>query len=330
MTTTAVTPEPVNAPDSTDYDTGFKDAFAALGDEPAAPTPAATDPAPTPAEPVAPAPAEPAAPATTDPAPATTDPAPATVEPVAPVPADPAPAPTEPPRAVADDPATFAEAVAAAMAAKQQQEAASKPAAPVVEPTIDQFLSADEKKYLDSYDKEWGEVSKAESIRRRAEMQLQEARIFQELGKVLAPVVASLEQSQVASHYAAIRSAHADFDSLLPGVQAWAAAQPPIYRPAIERVLQSGTTDEVIALFSAYKQAVGHTGAVPAVPASLAPQATVAAAAPAVTVTAPAPKVVPAAAVAATAAVVNGLRSSMSTAKDPADFEGAFREALGG
>ena len=318
MTTTAVTPEPVNAPDNTDYDAGFKDAFASLDDEPAAPTPAATDPAPTPTD-AAPVPAEPAAPA----APAATDPAPTPAEPVA-------PAPAETHRSAVDDPATFAAAVAAAMAAKQQQDTVNKPPAPAVEPTIDQFLSDDEKKYLDAYDKEWGEVSKAEGIRRRAELQLQEARVFQELGKVLAPIVSSLERSQVASHYAAIRSAHADFDSLLPSVQAWAAAQPPIYRPAIERVLQSGTTDEVITLFSAYKQAVGQTGAVPAVPASSAPQATVAAATPVVTATAPTQKVVPAAAVAATAAVVNGLRSSMSTAKDPADFDGAFREALGG
>ena len=197
--------------------------------------------------------------------------------------------------------------------------------------TIDQFLSDDDKKVLGDYDKEWGEVSKAEGIRRRAEMQVLQTQTFRELEKVLAPIVQTLQKSQVTSHFATIRSAHADFDSVLPNVQAWVAKQPTLYRPALERVLNQGTATEVVELVGAYKQAVGQTGAVPAVPASSVPQATAApATAPVVQATQPSPKpAAPAAAVAATAAVVSQ-RSNNQSAADPNDFDAALREALGG
>jgi len=192
-------------------------------------------------------------------------------------------------------------------------------------------LSDDDKKTLGDYDKEWGEVSKAEGIRRRAEMQVLQAQTFRELGKVLAPIVQTLQQSQVTSHFATIRSAHADFDSVLPNVQAWVAKQPALYRPALERVLNQGTATEVVELVGAYKQAVGQTGAVPVVPASSVPQATAApATAPVVQAAQPSTKpAVPAAAVAATAAVVSQ-RSNNQSAADPNDFDAALREALGG
>ncbi len=297
-----------------DFDSALGDAFASLD----APAPAAADPAP--------------APAAADPAPA---PAPA-AEPAAAAPAA-APVAAEPaPTLNANDPAAFAAAVAAAVAASKAPEPApapAAPAAPVAETpiTLDQFLSDDDKKVLGDYDKEWGEVSKAEGIRRRAEMQVLQAQTFRELEKVLAPIVQTLQKSQVTSHFATIRSAHADFDTVLPNVQAWVAKQPTLYRPALERVLNQGTATEVVELVGAYKQAVGQTGAVPAVPASSVPQATAApATAPVVQAAQPSLKLVPpAAAVAATAAVVSQ-RSNNQSAADPNDFDAALREALGG
>lgn len=192
-------------------------------------------------------------------------------------------------------------------------------------------MSEEDKAYLKDYDKEWGEVSKAEAIRRRADLQALQAQTFRELGKVLAPIVQTLQQSQVTSHFATIRSAHADFDTVLPNVREWVAKQPNLYRPALERVLNQGTAAEVVELVAAYKQAVGSTGAVPAVPASSVPQATAApATAPVVQAAQPSPKpAAPAAAVAATAAVTSQ-RSNNQTAADPNDFDAALREALGG
>lgn len=192
-------------------------------------------------------------------------------------------------------------------------------------------MSAEDKEYLKQYDKDWGEVSKAEGIRRRADLQVLQAQTFRELGKVLAPIVQTLQQSQVTSHFATIRSAHSDFDTVLPNVREWVAKQPTLYRPALERVLNQGNATEVVELVSAYKQAVGQTGAVPATPAPSVPAATAApATAPVVQAAQPSPKpAVPAAAVAATAAVVSQ-RSNNQTAADPNDFDSALREALGG
>lgn len=336
-----------------DFDIALGDAFASLDTPAAGTTEPAAAPAPAPAADAAPAPA--ADPAAAAPAPAAVvEPAPAAAAPAAVV--EPAPAAAaavvEPAAAAAaaapaaaaepaptlnaNDPAAFAAAVAAAVAASKAPEPApapAAPAAPVPETpiTIDQFLSDDDKKVLGDYDKEWGEVSKAEGIRRRAEMQVLQAQTFRELEKVLAPIVQTLQKSQVTSHFATIRSAHADFDSVLPNVQAWVAKQPTLYRPALERVLNQGTATEVVELVGAYKQAVGQTGAVPAVPASSVPQATAApATAPVVQATQPSPKpAAPAAAVAATAAVVSQ-RSNNQSAADPNDFDAALREALGG
>jgi hypothetical protein len=217
------------------------------------------------------------------------------------------------------------------MAAAQPAPAAPAPApaAPAAEVplTLDQFITDDEKKTLAAYDKEWGEVAAAETIRRRAEMQFMQASMYKELEKVLAPIVQNMQQSQVTSHFATIRSQHPDFDTVLPGVKEWVAKQPSLYRPALERVLTQGTTNEVVELVGAYKQAVGQTGAVPAVPASLAPQAPAAPATiPVVQAATPSPTA-SAAAIAATAAVVSQ-RSNNQTAADPSDFEAAFREAL--
>ena len=305
----------------------------------AAAAPAAAEPAPAAAAPVEPAAAAAAAPATT---PAAGEPAAPTAaapsgEPAAPAAA--AAAPVEPaPTLTPNDPAAFAAAVAAAVAAAKPAEppavaAPAAPAAPAEEPpiTIDQFLTDDDKKILGDYDKEWGEVSKAEAIRRRAEMQVLQAQTFRELGKVLAPIVQTLQQSQVTSHFATIRTAHADFDTVLPNVREWVAKQPSLYRPALERVLNQGTATEVVELVGAYKQAVGQTGAVPAVPASSVPPATAApATAPVVQAAQPSTKPAPsAAAVAATAAVVSQ-RSNNQSAADPNDFDAALREALGG
>ena len=192
-------------------------------------------------------------------------------------------------------------------------------------------MSDDDKKILGDYDKEWGEVSKAEGIRRRAEMQMLQAHTFRELGKALAPIVASLQESKVASHFATIRGAHPDFDAILPSVQEWVAKQPALYRPALDRVLEKGTAAEVVELVAAYKQAVGQTGAVPVVPASSVPQATAApATAPVVQAAQPSPKPAASAAAVAATAAVTSQRSNNQSAADPNDFDAALREALGG
>lgn len=323
------------------FDASFGDALASVDTTaPAATAPAEPAPAPAAAEP---APAAAAA-APTEPSPVTpaeTPPsqvaAPAAGEgtPPAAAPAPAAEVPETPPAASAadiGDPATFAAAVAAAIAASQPPAPAAPaptPAAPAADVplTLDQFLTDDDKKTLAAYDKEWGEVATAEAIRRRAELQFMQATMYNQLEKVLAPIVQNMQQSQVTSHFATIRSQHPDFDTVLPGVKEWVAKQPSLYRPALERVLNQGNAGEVVELVGAYKQAVGQTGAVPAVPASLAPQAPAAPATIPVVQAANTSQPASAAAIAATAAVVSQ-RSNNQTAADPSDFETAFREAL--
>ena len=223
-----------------------------------------------------------------------------------------------------------AAAITAAVAAAKAPETPPTPEPPKqdVPLTMDMFITEDEKKILAEYDKEWGDVAKAEQIRRRADIQFAQAQIFREVGKVLAPIVEAMKQSQVTTHFNTIRASHPDYEALLPSVQTWVGQQPAIYRPTLERVLQSGSTSEVIELLTAYKQAVGSTGAVPATPASSVQQAP-AGTPPTVVRPAQQPPAAPSAkAVAATAAVMSQ-RTGSPTAKDPQDFAAALAEALG-
>jgi hypothetical protein len=224
------------------------------------------------------------------------------------------------------DQKAFAAAVAAAVEANKAP-AAPEPPAPEVPITADQFLSAEEKSLLASYDKEWGEVAKAESVRRRSEMQAMQAQTYRELEKVLAPIVHTLRESQVQAHFATIHRAHADYDTVIPDVKQWVESQPAFYRPVMERVLANGTASEVVELVRAFKQATGKTGAVPEVPASSIPQATSAPATPVVRQQPSLKAVPPPAAVAATAAVVSQ-RSNSQSAADPNDFYAALKDAL--
>lgn len=209
---------------------------------------------------------------------------------------------------------------------RQQQSAApQEPAAPK-EPQLDDFLTADEKAVLADYDKEWGEVSKAEQIRTRAAVSLALAQSNAQWEARLAPIEAQLRQSSADSHEGAIHAAHPDVTTIAGDLQKWVAENPiSLMRSEGARIIQKGTASEVIDLITLFKQATGRTGAGPAsTVASPAAQEPAAPAAPA-----PAPAPVPsAAAAAATAAVVDSKRAGIPQAKDMTDFESAWAEAV--
>lgn len=309
-----------------DDQTAFDAAFAeATGDAPVAvpveptPVPAAPEPAPA-AVSEQPATVAPAVDAVTEnPAPAA-----APTEPAAPAPA-PAPVDQAPAQPLSVD--ALAQALAELTARQQVQAPAQAPVEPPkAEPKFEDFLSDDEKAVLADYDKEWGEVSKAEQIRTKAAVNLALAQYDAKVNAKLAPVLDYIQQSSSATHEGAIQAAHPDVQQIAPDLQNWVANNPiAMIRKEGERIIKEGLANEVIDLITMFKQATGRTGAGPAsTVASPAAQEPAAPAAPA-PAAAPAPS---APAAVATAAVVDSKRAGIPQAKDMTDFESAWAEAV--
>lgn len=226
------------------------------------------------------------------------------------------------------DPKFLAQAIAEAQeqqrVAGEQQVIADKAKADAAKVyTPDDFIDAEQRKQLDLLNAEWSEVAGPVQILINASVQaaLQNQRrdILGEVNKQMAPIQQVTAQSQETAHYAAISAAHPDWTEILGALSEWIAEQPMKLATNYLAAYEGGTTAEVVKLLTAYKQAIGSTGAAPAQPASSAAQVT-----PPVAKPAPISK----AALAATAAVPAAQRSTPVNSADPNDFEAGFREAM--
>jgi hypothetical protein len=124
----------------------------------------------------------------------------------------------------------------------------------------------------------------------------------------LSSVEATTIHESAERHFAALHTAHPDYDTVIAAVPAWIKTQPAYLQPAMQQVYDQGTTADVSSLVADYKKSAGITVAAPA-PAPV-----------------PAPKP---AADAANLAPVTTRRSAAAPTKgtpDPNDFEGAWAE----
>lgn len=301
----------------------YADAFAQASGEPVAPTQEETT-EPKVDEPAVEASTEETKPVET-PAPEATKPVetPAADKPVE-TPVAEAPKPAETPQVPADlDPKYLAQAIAEEQArlAKANQPAPTPEAAKTY--AAEDFLDDNAKAAINKFKTEWPDEFPAIQQMYRAEVQAQviNARntLVAELNTVLAPIIQSMGKVEVNSHLGSIRSAHTDFDAVLPAVKEWVTTQPAFMRGPMQAVLEAGTAQDVIDLVAAYKVASVPSGAAPATPAPTAAQET----RPAVVAKAP----VNPAAVAALAAVPTTQRAKPAGNADPLDFTAAFEEA---
>lgn len=289
--TVVLSPETA-APAAPDFDTAFATFSAPEGQ---------TAPEPTPA-----------------PAPETTpEPEQAAPEPEATPEPEPAPEPTPEP-AVEKPPAESDEALLARLAAlvgKPPAQAAPAPqpesvqATPQPAPAI--FTEA-ETKFLQEYEQEWGEVSRGEALKRRAETQALVEYLFTEIANELRPLAQGYQELQAAARMGVIQSKVPAYETVKADVAKWAEAQPAYLRSAYQSVLQSGNAEDIADLVARYTK---ETGTAPT----------------------PAPVVKPATELpssakqaAAALAPVSSKRSTVATADvDRNDFDGAFAKFAG-
>ena len=302
-----------------DTNTEFDAAFAeATGEQPVALEPVVEEPAAAPVEEPAAAPQEEVPAATKEP-----------TEPVEPAPVEEPAAVVEP--APAPQPVIDTNALAEALVQAQQ-----KAAQPVAEPspqaaqereaTYEDYLSEQDAAAVKLLRDEWGEVASAVqpliAASVKAALVNQEKHYNALLQQRLAPMESAAAKSQEQLYWQSIHAVHPDATQLAPKVGEWIVSLPEntlierTTKQAFMQAYNSPRVDEAVELLTAYKQAIGTTGAAPAQPASSAAQVP--------------PKAAPVsnAALAATLAPPAAQRSTMTTSRDPNDYESAFAEAI--
>lgn len=229
------------------------------------------------------------------------------------------PAGDELPEEPADEP-TDEKSDFAAELAKLRDEI-KKPAAvdeePAEEPVAElpPVLSAEELKFLDEYEKDWPDISKAEALKRKADITEAVRYVFEQMTKTIAPVIEHYRNSEYNEHEAAIKAVHEDYDSVKKDVIDWATSQTGTRGRIFNEVVNSGTAEEIADLVSIWKEANGKTKAPVAQGAG--------------STNAPAETPQKAKQAAQKLSVVSSKRTTMPAVADPNDFDSAWGEATG-
>lgn len=112
----------------------------------------------------------------------------------------------------------------------------------------------EEQTFLAEYEKDWGDVSKAESLKRRTEYNDLVQYVFNEVAAVLRPMTQDLQVVLQERQKAQVLGAVPEYGTLQESLTAWVGAQPAYLRDAYQRVIQGGNSDEIADLVERYKK----------------------------------------------------------------------------
>ena len=112
----------------------------------------------------------------------------------------------------------------------------------------------EEQTFLAEYEKDWGDVSKAESLKRRTEYNDLVQYVFNEVAAVLRPMTQDLQVVLQERQKAQVLGAVPEYGTLQESITAWVGAQPAYLRDAYQRVIQGGNSDEIADLVERYKK----------------------------------------------------------------------------
>lgn len=126
-------------------------------------------------------------------------------------------------------------------------------------------LTAEQKKSLEEFDKDWSDVSAAVKVREQVALHAMETKfaatlnaVLQNLYTELAPVLQTHVTSAVDSHFSAIKKAHPDYDQVVDLMPEWIGKQPKYLKDTYQRVYESGNAEEMTDLTSRFKEATGR------------------------------------------------------------------------
>ena len=127
---------------------------------------------------------------------------------------------------------------------------------PKPEPEVNPF-SDEEQAFLKTYENDWGDVSRAEEIKRRVEYQGLTRYIFDQVAQAMAPLEQAVQQLMSQARLGGVKAAVSDYDTLKPKVDAWIEKQPTYLQSAYKHVIQNGSAEDVADLVARYKKETG-------------------------------------------------------------------------
>lgn len=187
----------------------------------------------------------------------------------------------------------------------------AKPA-PAAPPTVSEsppaeIYTPEEKTLLETYEKDWPDVAKAEALKRRAEYRDLVGFVFQEVVKEFGPAIQAVQALSQRTHLTDLQAAVGDYNDVRDKVVDWVSKQPVYLQTAYNQVVQHGTVEEITDLIARYRADTGTAATAPVpVPAKKVTEL---------------PSTVKQAA--ASLAPVSSKRASPTSA-EPSDFDGAF------
>jgi len=119
----------------------------------------------------------------------------------------------------------------------------------------------EEQEFLQNYEKDWPDVARAESLRRRSEYQQLVGYVFNQIAQELRPLMETVQTVAERTHYNDLTSAVQDYDTIRDDVVAWVEEQPAYLQQAYKHVIEQGTVDEVSDLVDRFKRETGRVQA---------------------------------------------------------------------
>lgn len=133
-------------------------------------------------------------------------------------------------------------------------------AAPAAAPEAKPLYTQDEQEFLAQYDKDWGDVVKGESLRRRAEYKDLLDYVFQQVIDYVRPIQETAEALAERTFRSELATNVPDYsDNLREQVISWAKTQPAYLQAGYDYVINQGTVEEVKDLIDRFRASTGQT-----------------------------------------------------------------------
>lgn len=132
----------------------------------------------------------------------------------------------------------------------------------------------EETQVLTDYEKNWPDVARAETLKRRAEYHDLLKFAFEQVAAFVAPMREQVQTMANALHVGQLKEAVPDYsDDLENKVTGWIDTQPAYLQAPMKQVMQTGTSEEVADLIGRYRAATGAPPAPAPAPAGKVPAA---------------------------------------------------------
>ncbi len=131
------------------------------------------------------------------------------------------------------------------------------------EPPKAEELPKEDQEALDSFDKDWPEVSKAVSVQiKQLESRIEglatllESKVEQAM-TAIKPAVVTAQQTAHDTFVSKVEEAHEGASAMLPDVEKWIGTLPATLQQAYNDVLDKGGVEDVVGLYDTYKKVTG-------------------------------------------------------------------------